>query len=100
MQGRPSAQQKIAQSLAIGLFAGSLIWISLLCRASAVVQSAPSDMRYAVRFGPFLLNTVSKYIHHTGYTASISLGNGLLWYAAAWLAAGLVLGVLRVVRSR
>lgn len=99
MLDKINSHTKVVPSLISGLCIAATVWIALLWRGSAVVRLSQFSTDYHASVGPFLLTTISKHVGENGYTASITLKSGLLWFGLCCIAAGVLVGILLQKRA-
>jgi hypothetical protein len=91
--------QKITHAAMIGLVVGLTIWLVSLCLAASYTHRTEADSIYKLRVGPFLMSTISKQTIEGGFTASISLHSGMLWFIGCLALAAAALQALLLWRT-
>jgi len=86
-------RKRVIQKINICLLAGVLVWILVLLRGAYTLRNTPVNHEYVVRFGPLILNHLTKRAVPGGFVAGFSFENGFLWYVLGWLLLGVAIGI-------
>ena len=87
-------------SICVALLLGCLSWIMLLIQTARYLRLS-SLKQHEIVLGPFHLGTLAKHATDAGFTVSIQLSKGMLFYLLCWGICGYVWAcVVQMHRSK
>lgn len=88
-----SFSRTLGQRLTFFVILGSILWMVLLVIATANIRNT-NRSSYEVKFGPVLLDKITREPTKHGYAATISMETGLFVYYLIWLSIGAAASVI------